>query len=432
MPEDNKKLPNFRKMNLKIFQKKKNKEKENALWKCNNKLDETSSLNTIPETKNVQEATNAYSTAILYKDSDGVPIVQPLKSDYDDILNFFTCYKCYDIIPTSTKLVVLDTNLVLKTAFYAMVDTGVRACPLWDSSKQSFVGMLTITDFIRILQKNYKGPNMQMEAFEEQKLSDWKGITEHTKDLIHISLEAGLLEAVTLLIENKIHRLPIIDPENGNVLAILNQKPLLKFLFNVPRLSSSEHLKMSIAEAGVGSYGNISVAEESTTVIEALDKFVNDGVSALPIVCADGKLTNIYSKFDVINLAATKSYSDLEITLKEATEHKIHFDGVYSCKGSESVLVVMERLVEANVNRLVIVDEDRKVVGIVTVSDFIHFLILRHSSTAPSMRNINATKKPQKFDESLKGELEEESLKILNPEVVASTPCSPPPKWFDV
>ena len=33
----------------------------------------------------------------------------------------------------------------------------------------------------RILQKNYKGPNMQMEAFEEQKLSDWKGITEHTK-----------------------------------------------------------------------------------------------------------------------------------------------------------------------------------------------------------------------------------------------------------
>ena len=69
-------------------------------------------------------------------------------------------------------------------------------------------------------------------------------------------------------------------------------------------------------------------------MIEALDKFVNDGVSALPIVCADGKLTNIYSKFDVINLAATKSYSDLEITLKEATEHKIHFDGVYSCKGN--------------------------------------------------------------------------------------------------
>ena len=36
-------------------------------------------------------------------------------------------------------------------AFFAMVDTGVRACPLWDSGKQEFVGMLTITDFIRYL-----------------------------------------------------------------------------------------------------------------------------------------------------------------------------------------------------------------------------------------------------------------------------------------
>ena len=39
-----------------------------------------------------------------------------------------------------------------------MVDTGVRACPLWDSGKQKFVGMLTITDFIRfkdLLFENY-------------------------------------------------------------------------------------------------------------------------------------------------------------------------------------------------------------------------------------------------------------------------------------
>jgi hypothetical protein len=45
--------------------------------------------------------------------------------------------------------VVLDTELLVKRAFFAMVDTGVRACPLWDSARQQFVGMLTITDFIR-------------------------------------------------------------------------------------------------------------------------------------------------------------------------------------------------------------------------------------------------------------------------------------------
>ena len=90
------------------------------------------------------------SRAILYKDDHGVPIIQPLTPSLDDdILNFFKCYKCYDMIPPSTKLVVLDTNLILKKAFYAMVDTGIRACPIWDSAKQSFVGVLTITDFIK-------------------------------------------------------------------------------------------------------------------------------------------------------------------------------------------------------------------------------------------------------------------------------------------
>jgi hypothetical protein len=30
----------------------------------------------------------------------------------------------------------------------------------------------------RILQKNYKGPDIEMEAFEDQRLCEWKGITE--------------------------------------------------------------------------------------------------------------------------------------------------------------------------------------------------------------------------------------------------------------
>lgn len=124
-------------------------------------------------------------------------------------------HKCYDLIPTSTKLVVFDTQLPVclvflfiylcskqvflyyfvdklrlnlwkrraftlilscylqalvvwflfvlfikkwfifqvRKAFFALVYNGVRAAPLWDSEKQRFIGMLTITDFIKILIK---------------------------------------------------------------------------------------------------------------------------------------------------------------------------------------------------------------------------------------------------------------------------------------
>ena len=70
-------------------------------------------------------------------------------NEIDIILSSLTNSSCYDIIQPNTKLVILDNKLTLKKALHSMMETGVRACPLWDSGKQSYVGMLTITDFIR-------------------------------------------------------------------------------------------------------------------------------------------------------------------------------------------------------------------------------------------------------------------------------------------
>lgn len=89
-------------------------------------------------------------------------------------VKFFRFHKCYDLIPTSAKLVVFDTQLLVKKAFYALVYNGVRAAPLWDSEQQKFVGMLTITDFIKILKMYYRSSNCSMDQLEEHKLVTWR------------------------------------------------------------------------------------------------------------------------------------------------------------------------------------------------------------------------------------------------------------------
>ena len=62
--------------------------------------------------------------------------------------------------------------------------------------------------------------------------------------------------------------------------------------------------------------------------------------------------------------------------------------------GSDTVLECIEKLVMANVNRLVIVTEEDRVSGIVTVSDMIDFLVLRHSpsSVESCKRNTRASR----------------------------------------
>ena len=153
------------------------------------------------------------------------------KEETQIFAKFFHYHMCYDLIPTSAKLVVFDTQLLVKKAFFALVYNGVRAAPLWHSASQKFVGMLTITDFIRILQKYYKSPDLEMEELEEHKLETWRGHLPVTKELVWIGPDASLFEAIRTLILNEIHRLPIIDPELGNVLYILTHKRLLRFLF---------------------------------------------------------------------------------------------------------------------------------------------------------------------------------------------------------
>ena len=56
-------------------------------------------------------------------------------------------------------------------------------------------------------------------------------LKDETKELVSIRPDQSLFEAIKTLIHNKIHRLPVIDPELGNVLYILTHKRLLRFLF---------------------------------------------------------------------------------------------------------------------------------------------------------------------------------------------------------
>ncbi|XP_039950307.1 5'-AMP-activated protein kinase subunit gamma-2 isoform X5 [Bactrocera tryoni] len=304
------------------------------------------------------------------------------EDDSQIFVKFFRFHKCYDLIPTSAKLVVFDTQLLVKKAFYALVYNGVRAAPLWDSQKQQFVGMLTITDFIKILQMYYKSPNASMEQLEEHKLDTWRNVLHNqVMPLVSISPDASLYDAIKILIHNRIHRLPVIDPATGNVLYILTHKRILRFLFlYINELPKPSYMQKTLRDLRIGTYDNIETADENTSIIMALKKFVERRVSALPLVDSEGRLVDIYAKFDVINLAAEKTYNDLDVSLRKANEHRNEwFEGVHNCRLDETLYTIMERIVRAEVHRLVVVDENQKVIGIISLSDILLYLVLRPS-----------------------------------------------------
>uniref|UniRef100_A0A8C2I629 Protein kinase, AMP-activated, gamma 2 non-catalytic subunit a n=1 Tax=Cyprinus carpio TaxID=7962 RepID=A0A8C2I629_CYPCA len=291
------------------------------------------------------------------------------QSESDIYMWFMKSHKCYDIVPTSSKLVVFDTTLQVS-----------NTVPSSETKKQSFVGMLTITDFINILHRYYKSPMVQIYELEEHKIETWRELylQETFKPLVNISPDASIFDAVYSLIKNKIHRLPVIDPVSGNALYILTHKRILKFLqLFVCEMPKPAFMKQTLEELSIGTYSNIAFIHPDTPIIKALSIFVERRVSALPVVDESGKVVDIYSKFDVINLAAEKTYNNLDISVTQALMHRSqYFEGVMKCNRFETLETIVDRIVKAEVHRLVVVDENGSIVGIVSLSDILQALVL--------------------------------------------------------
>ncbi|KAI4544452.1 hypothetical protein MG293_004718 [Ovis ammon polii] len=317
------------------------------------------------------------------------PQVPVLRLGWDDELrkpgaqvymHFMQEHTCYDAMATSSKLVIFDTMLQIKKAFFALVANGVRAAPLWDSKKQSFVGMLTITDFILVLHRYYRSPLVQIYEIEEHKIETWREIYLQGcfKPLVSISPSDSLFEAVYTLIKNRIHRLPVLDPVSGAVLHILTHKRLLKFLHIfgtlLPRPS---FLSRTIQDLGIGTFRDLAVVLETAPILTALDIFVDRRVSALPVINEAGQVVGLYSRFDVIHLAAQQTYNHLDISVGEALKRRtLCLEGVLSCQPHETLGEVIDRIAREQVHRLVLVDETQHLLGVVSLSDILQALVL--------------------------------------------------------
>ncbi|PIK36623.1 putative 5'-AMP-activated protein kinase subunit gamma-1 isoform X9, partial [Apostichopus japonicus] len=175
-------------------------------------------------------------------------------------VKFMKNHKCYEIIPTSSKLVVFDVTLRVKKAFFALVHNGVRAAPLWDSQKQDFVGMLTITDFINILHHYYNSATIKIDQLEEHKIETWRDVLkDKARPLVFIDPDMSLFEAVKKLVQEKIHRLPVVDENTGNVIYILTHKRILKFLALLKsEIRIPSFLKKSLRELNIGTMSNVA------------------------------------------------------------------------------------------------------------------------------------------------------------------------------
>lgn len=135
-----------------------------------------------------------------------------------------------------------------------------------------------------------------------------------------IDAEDSVLQLCLLMFRNNSDYVPVVDPENGNLISILGALDILHLLDQVAK--TNEHIfGATLAHIGVGTYNinnnndhnnhSLYLVSKQTPINEILDNLDKRNISAVPIVEADGKFASLlpFLLLSVLILAVSLSRS---------------------------------------------------------------------------------------------------------------------------
>jgi len=141
----------------------------------------------------------------------------------------------------------------------------------------------------------------------------------------------------------------------------------------------------TICDLGIGTYGeDVVVAHPQQTLHEVLHTMHLHGLSAIPVVDeSTKKIRGVYSRSDITFLTkasdAEDAVSNLNLTLEslmaQLRTDVTTPDALHTCSMRHTLQYVFEYFAQWKFNRLICVDEEERVVGVVSARDLVAYFL---------------------------------------------------------
>ncbi|KAG4026415.1 hypothetical protein MFRU_041g00590 [Monilinia fructicola] len=298
------------------------------------------------------------------------------------IRDFLKRRTSYDVLPLSFRLIILNTDLLVKKSLTILLQNGIVSAPLWDSHTSTFAGLLTTSDYINVIQYYWQNPEAlnQIDQFKLSSLRDIeKAIGVLPLETISVHPARPLYDACRQMLQTRARRIPLVDvdDETGKemVVSVITQYRILKFIS--VNVDETEFLKKSVSEIGLGTYGDLQTANMDTPVIDVIHMMVKHSISSVPIVDTDSRVLNLFEAVDVITIIKGGVYDGLTLTVGEALANRAEdFAGIYTCSEDDRLDSIFDTIRKSRVHRLVVIDEEQHLKGVISLSDILQYVLL--------------------------------------------------------
>lgn len=373
-----------------------------------------------------------------------------LDSDEDPYQQYLKTQTCYDLLPHTAKVILLDNHLSVKRSFMAMMENNLEAAPVWDGSEEKVTTVLTKTDFLQMLHQSHTtwpkdlglhtiswwlnkghpthtGLDQNNKRPARPKPVKSNTFTPATKNLIQLDANAELSTAVEVFCLNNVHWIPVQEHDNQGLLYLLSLEAVLRNLHKQLRaLPMPSWMRLPVRTLNLGKWSNLEKIDPDATLLLAIESLIRSRLSCLPVVDPKTKrFVNFISKSDIFNLLATTSsnvtsetsenerYAQiLESTVEDVTGGKsgdaksdlappllAYADqpedclnhGISSCvpwcKESDNLVTVMDVMVKKSSRTVYVVDNGGLLSGVVAIGDVMRFIALRKNNRINDARS---------------------------------------------
>jgi CBS domain-containing protein len=206
-----------------------------------------------------------------------------------------------------------------------------------------------------------------------------------SREVHTVRADTPLAEAVELLLDKIYRTLPVVD-ENNRVIGILTDGDLLsraklpatslqQELTQAEVRQELQHLRQAGQTVGEVMTSNPITITPEITISQAVNLMVEHDIKRLPVVDSGGRLLGLVSRVNVLRALAQPPVAETPRPAPPPGQHirvgDMMMANVPSVKANASLAEIVDLLVSNAQRRVVVVDEQRRVTGIITDGDLL-------------------------------------------------------------
>ncbi|KAL9658166.1 hypothetical protein ABK040_013078 [Willaertia magna] len=314
-----------------------------------------------------------------------------MSNNQEKIQQFFKSYTIAEMMKHFNKkkeIISLKNNQSLKEALLILANNNILSAPVYNEENKC-IGLLDVLDCATFTKETF---------YKNSETSEWKNYLlqfsfdiEKVESVINMSgknpyipmVPSDSLFSLLEKFSNGVHRIPIINPTNEEVIFVCSQMTLFTFLFqtlNEPLLPLINLLRNKNIQEILPNLSKVISVKETQLAIEAIKEISERGISAIGVTsqqtdqligCISASDLQGFIDEDYHHLASP--VLEFQRKSKEKKNLKNIPDLVF-CKGNQLLDDVINRLLIDKVHRIFIMNDNMEVLGLISLTDIFNIL----------------------------------------------------------